>query len=259
MKKRSEVKKSAAARTEPMFVGGVEITKCGGCGEKVRIDDVKSKNTAGEPECPDCGAPVKFTGEKAVSEIKKVADAKEAEREREKAIVAAKMSTAKSGKFCPKCGSEWPIVKGSLYPNCGHDGEPVDDPAKAERHNPAAGHQRNETKGSPPDEAPHSAAREVLREMRKNSPVVVDDTEESRVASIEVTWPVSTFPIDRNADLRVGGFKASVEMGTDLDYDRAAALVLKQLRHLAELAFKEQLEWYLRSSDMLRKTLDEKE
>lgn len=228
MKKRSEVKKLAAERTAPMFDGGVEVTKCRACGEKVRADDVKSKNTAGEPECPDCGAPIKFTGETAPKSDEKKVEQITPEREKanEKAIADSKVSTAASGKFCPKCGDQWPILKGELTPNCGHTGTPVDHPSMAERIDPAAGHQRYP----------------------------------GGVGQLEVSIPVSTFVVDRGADIRVGGFKATITLSGDGSEEGSIPVVgrkiHKELLHLAKLAFEDQLEWYLECSDKLRKRLE---
>lgn len=112
--------------------------------------------------------------------------------------------------YCTTCGSEWPIVKGEIWKNCGHTGGSVGSPRNASNYNPPAGTPRATVLGT----------------------------------TLHITRGKATFPTVAYGNFHVGPFGASVELMPGMDLIETAARIRADLRKIADDAFAEELAWY---------------
>lgn len=230
-------KTSAAERTLP--IPGTELL-CTECTQPIDLTQA-TERADGTRECPMCGAPVPagmdagHTPPPASIPVRAAATTS-----------SSSAAPARTKSYCPECGTEWPLVNGSPFRNCGHKGEPIDDPAKAKSYGPPAGHPRIDlppqtragTNSSPP-------------EMPTPAPTFTLTGKLLRVDLGKMVFRLA----DYGVNLTVGPFSATVEVENG-DITGTGAKVLKDLRALADTAFAEQLAWYCSRLGIIAKRLE---
>lgn len=252
LKKRSEVKSSAAERTVPLpkideTSGSVH---CDACDEDVEVAKLIIAEGK-EPECPNCGASI----ESLATPTKLSTDQGEPED---------KLAPTKSineqvfvdkhpdRKWCGECGTELTIIaKGSMagvtFP-CGHGAaERIDDPRKAKRVSPAASLQTrtyHEIDKRNTDDKVRARTDEKGRDNGNDitSPGAPSITIEGD--RISVVWGKSQFPLAMMSNFTVGDFFVSKQLEPGADRVKAAREILADIEKIADEAFDRQRAWY---------------
>ncbi len=246
MRSRSEAKKSkkavtsAAERTEPMKYTDPDATvTCGVCDESAIVKDCTT-NDKGALECPACGAPIEAAA--VASKVTKVEEdipfpenetiTKPSERPAtRKPVFESKNEIAKQDAmlkdavlpsrteheqppkaYCSTCGSEWGVVNGKLWGNCGHNVEPTDSPTKAQRYSPPGGSARATVLGR------------TLRVTRGKS---------------NFGYPGMNF-----GGFSIGPYEVTIEVGPGVDLLDASRGIRADLKKIADEAFDDELKWY---------------
>lgn len=258
MKKRSEVTKnksesskpSAAERTLPMFkdldVKNITVT-CEACDAESRASKL-SRRADGSYECPECGAPVeigketkklldasskkstpspeavekKKTPKAPPSEEDEEDDEDEDEEEEEKPR-PKREGKASGGIYCAICGTQWPMVDGKPWPNCGHNKGHVDDPSMAKKISPPAGHQMPSVK------------------------------------KVRVTLPEAMFRVADFCTFRTPSFELEAEIKDGEDWIAVKQQLLAAARRAQDEAFNEIHASYMQKLEFIKKDLDSRE
>lgn len=241
LRKRSEAraeKPSAAERTVP--IPGTEEkglpghAQCRECGETVAAAKC-TRRPSGELECSECGAPIPEEG--FTEELRAAAKA-DAPRE----------ISFKRPVFCDQCGAEWKIIDGKPWPNCGHKEGFVDDPKKAKRWNPPAGHPRpppadvveaQRAQLAPAEKPPLPAPRVTVTDVPEAEPGIPGE----KPCRLGVEWGKVT--INRGAYNTIGPFSVYVDCGRH-EVLKVGVEMLDQLEKLADHAMAVQRKWYAR-------------
>jgi hypothetical protein len=237
----SSAKTSAAERTIPIKGSGLPgYAQCEACHETVKSADCTLR-PSGELECSACGAPIPkegFTGEThdAVKErLEPKPDATKGEA-RDLGFVRPV--------YCNKCGAKWEIINGRPWPNCGHVDGFVDDPTKAEKWNPPAGHPR-----PPPDAIvgkagePRGDVRATTGDVPASAARVRTTPLEGGLVRLDVEWGKVTF--SRGHYNTVGPFAVHVDCEPEKVLE-VGIHMLGQLEKLADHAMRQQHEWFVR-------------
>lgn len=235
---KSEPKPSAEARTEPLpAIVPSGWARCDACGATAEASMCAVRND-GFAECPDCGAPMTLDASAAPPATKPEAFApKHPER-----------------KWCGECATEVSFTpKGMFFP-CGHDkAERVDDPRKAKKVKPAAGHQTRTE-----HEIERRRAAGVVVDAKGDTAVIAHGAAPSTPASVavqgnrlSVQWGESRMPIDQFNSFKCGGFIATVDLPEGADRVAEAEKILRDLEQIADKTFQRQREWYAKKLGLL--------
>ena len=246
MKSRSEVLKNRTATKSPAAERTVPLPfahklTCDACEHEFETKNVTQRED-GTIECPECGNPMataQWPGE--FPKIKK--DKTPPPDSDSDVIVSSRLDTTSNAQpsklhhpdmYCGDCGAKWTWEKfvginGGYAINCGHiTAIQVDDPRKAKKLNPPAGHPRPDPPKDPLESrAPFGTPAVTLTGNR-----------------LSITWGECRFPVDQFNSLKVGQIIMTVEHAPDDDRVEVARRMLSDMQKIQDLAFDVQSTWY---------------
>lgn len=266
--RRKKAEADAKKGIAPSAPGEAMTLKCPACEEVVTIAANAPTLANGSVECPECGGALDPKKTATTSEPDPIpeAEAKDAKRE-ERPKGAAEPPPA----YCNQCGAAWPRVDGRPFPNCGHSDGFVYDRSEAKELKPPAGHPRptaaeeaahNEAKAKRTHEAVVGAMRDPAPafDPKKRPEQPVPPPSLVRVGNmLFAAWGKMTFKVgDYGQNISVGPFEISSELAPGADVLVEGARLTQQMRQLADLAFAEQLTWYLTKVGIIERKLGAK-
>lgn len=257
MKSRSEVLKQkraaaegkppAAERTVPLpaLVPGM-VAHCDECVADFPAEKCTTR-ADGFAECPACGAP---------TTLKKPAEGSPTRVDGPPAPAVAGPKNPEK-KYCGTCGSEWSIVNGQFFINCGHEkAERIADPRKATKYGPPAplgvrvGMEKERLDAEDAKRAPGStSAEEAVRTIRENlasNPLPGSGPGPATLSGnrLSIPWGESRMPVDQWNTFKCGGHIITVEVPAGADRVEYAEKIIDDLEAIAERLFKRQKAWY---------------
>lgn len=234
-------KDSAADRTLP--IPGTEgKVHCGTCNTTSDLKDC-SKRPSGELECPTCAAPIKPSDlpkgmAKAIDQGVQTSVTSDPPRKLTNDERPPKATQPLPKMYCNICGAHWERVDGTPFPNCGHDDGMVDDPRKAKKWNPPAGHPRPDASILPPLVSP------PLHPL-SNAPASRSDD-----VHLRVEWGKAVFNMGDYTSLTVGPASISTNIPAEdvvqnpLLMKEIGKMLTQQLRDIADDMYREQMAWF---------------
>lgn len=249
----TRVGESAAERTQPMFIP-TEL-RCGACGHVGKSAEM-TKREDGTLECGSCGAPVANMAGPITPATKSNDDAKPAPAQapppKEKTKGPKTMlreATADNPDFhyCGECASDWPIVDGKPFRNCGHPkAVGVADPRHAVSRQPPAGLQTRTEKAA---EAPMATAPATP----PGGPTMTITPLPGGGKRLSLHWGEARCAVDQWNNFKCGGHIVTLDVPEGEDVVAVAEKTINDLERIADMLFARQLAWYTKKLGILSK------